>query len=127
MTTPVCFQRDNIDKMLKEIASHNIFRSWKLALSNTYRFSEYYLYGIFCSEINNITETNHTIIKKRLFPMINISGSSSEEMLRESIANVLSDRNVIGLFMQKGNRIKGFYIDYDVKYRVVKSFWKDNG
>ena len=113
-----------MDKMLKEIASHNIFKSWKLALCNTYRFSEDYLYGIFCSEINNINDTNHTIIKKRLFPMINISGSSSEEMLRESIAEVISDRSIIGLFMQKGNRKIGYYIDYDTNSRVVKGFWK---
>ena len=56
--------------------------------------------------------------------MINISGSSSEEMLRESIAEVISDRSIIGLFMQKGNRKIGYYIDYDTKSRVVKGFWK---
>lgn len=125
MSTPVCFTRENLQKMLSEIASHSIFRNWKLALSNTYRFSENYLYGIFCTEIMSEEECNHFITSKRLFPIVDITNPNKEDLIKQ-IRDKLCDPEIIGICLQKTNRKLGKYIDFNLRKEAVEYFWSKN-
>lgn len=124
MSTPVCFKKNNLNNLLAKISSRNIFHSWKFALCNTYRFSENYLYGIFCSEINDINTTKHFTINKRLFPMIKIKGNISSNTLQTKIMDALSDKDIFGVLMQKTDRKTVGFISIEQRKEIIYKIWK---
>lgn len=102
MNTPVCFVRENTEQLLKRIKENSVLHSWKLALCNTYRFSEYYTYGSFTD--NFLNGKNHIIIQKHLFPQIDISDCGGTEDLSRKIESSLADDETMGLWLQKKDR-----------------------
>ena len=124
MNTPVCFVRENTELLLKRIKENSALHSWKLALCNTYRFSEYYTYGIFTDNLLN--GKNHVIIQKHLFPQIDISECAGNEVFRRKIESALTDCETMGLWLQKKDRklLSDSYLDFKEIEQSVKNYWK---
>lgn len=99
MSHPVIFERHNLQQMLEDIASGNLFKSWKIRLCNTYRFSEYYLYGLYCDKRLNMR--NHYVIDKHLFPLLNMGDLSTAKGLQKRIDEYMKDKDLFGVWLQK--------------------------
>ena len=123
MNTPVCFVRENTQLLLERIKNNTKLRNWKLALCNTYRFSEYYTYGIFTDNV--LDGKNHTIIEKHLFPQIDISECSDSSDFYSKAGAALKDDEAMGLWLQKKDRkiLAGKYLDFGTVESVVKGYW----
>lgn len=124
MNTPVCFVRENTELLLKCIKGNSVLHSWKLALCNTYRFSEYYTYGIFTDNVLN--GKNHVVIQKHLFPQIDISECNDTADFNKKLYEALNDCDAMGLWLQKKDRklLAGKYLDFSEIERVVKDYWE---
>lgn len=123
MNTPVCFVRENTELLLKRIKENSALHSWKLALCNTYRFSEYYTYGIYTDCV--LGGRNHVIIDKHLFPQVDISECADENIFRWKVETAMRDENVMGLWLQKKDRksLESRYLDFRKVEHVVKDYW----
>ena len=126
MNTPVCFVRENVEKLLETLKKGYWMKNWKLALFNTYRFSEYYTYGIFTDKMLNMK--NHFYIDYHVFPQINISNCTSADDFKNKIKNQLKDDKSIWLWLQKKNRklLEGKYLDFNIVSDVIKNYWEGN-
>lgn len=124
MNTPVCFVRENTELLLKRIKENSALHSWKLALCNTYRFSEYYTYGIFTDNLLN--GKNHVIIQKHLFPQIDISECAGNKDFNRKMESALTDGETMGLWLQKKDRklLADSYLDFKEIEQSVKNYWK---
>lgn len=124
MNTPVCFVRENTKFLLNRIKENSALHSWKLALCNTYRFSEYYTYGIFTDNVLN--GKNHFILQKHLFPQIDISECSGTDDFRCKMERALADEETMGLWLQKKDRklLADSYLDFKEIEQSVKDYWK---
>jgi len=122
----VCFERKNLTELLNLIASNNIFGSWRMALCNTYRFSEYYLYGIYVNAI--LGGRNHFFDDKRIFPHLSIAEYNERKSFENKVREVMQDDKIMGLWLQKTLRKKNsqYYLEFDAKKQVIESFWKLN-
>ena len=117
ITVPVCFERKTLNALLSHIECKSIWPSWKLALSNTYRFSEYYTYGIFAKQHCLMKGHYHTDSIR--FPMVDISLTRTEEEFRQAIAPLLESPDIFGLWLQKRDR-KNLHSSY-LPNSVIKS------
>lgn len=97
----VIFVRENLQELQNRIRKCSFFKSWKFKLCNTYRFSEYYLYGLFNDFIYK--SKNHFITDSRPFPMIDIS-SSSNDSFRDEIIKLKNNNDIQGVWLQKHQR-----------------------
>ncbi len=102
MAHPVVFVRENLESLLSTISSRSIFHSWKHKLCNTYRFSEYYLYGLFCDHVLNLR--SHYLYDTRMFPATHIDRFHSAGELREAVQEAMSRPGIYGVWLQKGKR-----------------------
>ncbi len=123
MNTPVCFVRENIEKLLHELASNYWMRSWKLALCNTYRFSEYYTYAIYTDKILGLK--NHFLIDYHVFPQIDISECAGIDDFKVKMKQVLTSEHSVGLWLQKKDRklLADKYLDFEELEKVIKEYW----
>lgn len=123
MNTPVCFVRENTRLMLERIRKNSILNNWKLALCNTYRFSEYYTYGIFTDNV--LGGKNHVITDRHLFPQIDISECGDICCFRQRVSDALLDGEAMGLWLQKKDRktLSGKYLGFEYIERAVKEYW----
>lgn len=121
MDMPVCFERTNLVRMLKDISKRNIFKNWKFTLANTYRFSENYTYGNFCCNI--LGGKNHFLTSEKILPVLQAYRFKSAEELYLQL-KVLTEKNpeCIGVVLQKANRkAKMDYISSDeIEKAIVK-------
>lgn len=124
MNTPVCFVRENTEKLLREIAKNYWMHSWKLALCNTYRFSEYYTYAIYSDWILNMN--NHFVIDYKIFPQVDITSCSNRADFDDKIAKVLEDEHSLGVWLNKKQRkyLNEKYFDFDTMCSVIREYWK---
>ena len=97
----VVFVRENLLQLHNQIRNYSFFKSWKLKLCNTYRFSEYYLYGLFNDYIYN--DKNHFITNQRPFPMIDLSNSTPQSF-KNDIIKIKENSKVQGVWLQKHQR-----------------------
>ena len=97
----VIFVRENIKHLHNRIEKSSLIKSWKLKLCNTYRFSEYYLYGMFNEYLFGMK--NHFVSDKRPFPMIDIS-NCNQESLKKQIDNFKKSSIIQGAWLQKHQR-----------------------
>lgn len=84
------FRARNLTAMLTDISRRAPFRNWKLALANTYRFSEYYLYDIYTDRV--LGGRNHFHIAERPFPVVDISLSVIRQVSGRQSAGRWSSR-----------------------------------
>jgi hypothetical protein len=125
ISLPACFVRENTTKLLNDIKKHSIFHSWKLALCNTYRFSEYYLYGIHTSNVLNMD--NHYYVDYRTFCTLDLIKYNDAKALRTAIDNAMADPRVVGVVLQKSNRklFNGKYLDFNIIEQTIKAYWNN--
>lgn len=121
MSHPVVFVKTNLQCLNFQIAKKALFRDWKMKLCNTYRFSEYYLYGLFVDY--KLHGRNHYIIDKHLFPMVDIASLTTAESLRIEILKRMCDKSILGVWLQKTKRNESHYLDFDKIQNVVYSLW----
>lgn len=126
MNTPVCFVKENTDLLLQRIKKKSIWHNWKIALCNTYRFSEYYTYGIFTDKELNLK--HHYITNKHLFPQIDISECTNIEVFTSTIKKSLLDPDAMGLWLQKKDRklLADKYLDFNKINEVIHQYWENN-
>ena len=124
MNTPVCFVRENLKALLSEIGRNYWMKSWKLALCNTYRFSEYYTYGIYTDYILDMK--NHYLIDYHVFPQIDISECPDIDDFKAQMKKTLSDSHAVGLWLQKKARksLSDKYLDFNSIYDALANFWE---
>lgn len=125
MAHPVIFVRENINNLVSSISRKSIFGNWKMKLCNTYRFSEYYMYGIFSDYVYGLK--NHYLSEKRLFPMVQVSDIASAEQLKERIVEKMADNAIFGVWLQKHNRTKQNYnhIQFEEISKAVHELWTE--
>ena len=126
MCQPTCFVRQNLNCMFNAIRQKSAFPSWKYALSNTYRFSEYYLYNIFTQGVLN--GENHFKIAKRPFPVIDISLiKSAQDLKQQVIAATSSDPFIAGVWLQKRDRktLADSYLPSAIVASTIKQLWNE--
>lgn len=102
MTQGVVFHRDNLRQMLETIAKGSLLRNWCLRLANTYRFSEYYCYGIYSHHV--LEDRNHYLYDYRLFPVRHVVDFRNEDDLLRVLEKEQADDRVAGVWLQKGKR-----------------------
>ncbi|MBO5025210.1 MAG: hypothetical protein J6C86_03600 [Bacteroidaceae bacterium] len=127
MNTPVCFVRENTEKLLAEIKRRSITKNWKLALCNTYRFSEYYTYGIYTDRM--LKMENHYLIDYHIFPQIDISECESIEDFKIKMTTLLHADNSVGLWLQKKDRklLQSKYLNFEEIDKAIKEEWRRYG
>ena len=125
MCQPTCFQRANLQEMLRHIRKRNLLRNWKYALSNTYRFSEYYLYNIFTDNVLN--SRNHFHISVRPFSVVDISLIHDSSELGSEIRKQMSQPGVTGLCLQKRERknLAAQYLPANIIESTIKQIWNE--
>lgn len=125
MNTPVCFQRDNVKDLLERIASNDVFHSWKHALCNTYRFSEYYTYAIYTEEFLNMR--NHFLTEEHTLPQIDVSEVCNAQQFSSMVEEKLKAPSALGLWLQKKSRkaLANTYLPFDDIYKCIHNYWKD--
>lgn len=123
MNTPVCFARENTEQLLECIRRNSKLKNWKLALCNTYRFSEYYTYGIFTDRVLNMR--NHFVINYHIFPQIDISECSDISDFKEKMEMALKLNHSLGLWLQKKDRklLESKYLDFGKTEKTIKEYW----
>lgn len=123
MGLPACFVRENTQALLAHIKRNSPFRNWKLALCNTYRFSEYYTYGIYTDRF--LSGKNHFIRDYRLLPVVDISLFSNGDEFDRHITGLLADGRYAGLTLQKVNRrqLSDRYLDFGIISHTVRNYW----
>lgn len=125
MNTPVCFERENTKKLLEHLTKISPF-GWKWHLCNTYRFSEYYTYGIFCKHF--LKMQNHFHVDRHYFPQVDRSSCSDKNDFVTKMKKELEDKSAMGLWLQKRvrkSRSKS-YLDFDVISQAIKEYWDEN-
>lgn len=120
MAHPVVFVRENLEALLSAIASRSLFHSWKLKLCNTYRFSEYYLYGLFCDYVLDLRD--HYTYDTRMFPATHIDRFHTAGELREAVSEAMKLPGIYGVWLQKGKRSEPA-LPPDVVARTVRSMF----
>ncbi len=102
MAQATVFVRENVERLLARIAKRSPFGSWKLRLCNTYRFSEFYLYGIFTEYA--LAMNNHKVIDHRLFPVVHVAGFDSADALGRRVRELTADGSLPGVWVQKSTK-----------------------
>ena len=120
MAHPVVFERRNLEALLCQIASRSLFGSWKHRLCNTYRFSEYYLYGLYTDHVLHLR--NHYLYDTRLFPATHIERFHTASKLREAVAEAMSRPYTLGVWLQKGKRT-ATVLPHDTVASVIREWF----
>lgn len=119
MAQPTIMVRENADALLSQIASGSIFKSWKHRLCNIYRFSEFYLYGLYSEHVFGLK--NHYLCDKRMLPVVHAGQFSTIGELAEGIKNKLHEYPYIGVCLQKGDRSAKAPFSFDTIRDTVTS------
>lgn len=123
MNTPVCFERKNLESLLNVLKRKSFFGGWKRTLCNTYRFSEYYLYGAYSDFY--LKKRNHFVMDVHFFPQIDMGWCSSYDEFILRMNELLLDKNAMGLWLQKGCRKSNSknYINFNDVKKAVYDYW----
>lgn len=123
MSHPVVFVRENIEALLQSIASSSIFKSWKHRLCNTYRFSEYYCYGLFSDHVLGLK--NHFLTDKHLFPLVDITHVDGKKALMSEIRHKMTPGHTpLGVWLQKSNRNSASYLPFNDIHDTILEYWE---
>ena len=123
MSAMQCFERNNLQKLLSTLKRRHIFSSWKQKLANTYRFSEYYAYGLYTS--HELGMDHHFTIDYRPCPVIDIAECKDIAQFSQELTQTLSDSRIAGVCLQKKDRkrLAGKYLDFNQLERVIRQHW----
>lgn len=123
MSAMQCFERTNLQNLLDRIKKRSVFRSWKHILANTYRFSEYYAYGVFTN--NELGMANHFPIDYRPCPVIDIAEYPDIQSFNDELNSKLSDPRIAGVCLQKKDRkrLSGKYPEFSMLEHSIRQHW----
>lgn len=121
MSHPTIFVKKNLTELQQKLSNNQLF-SWKYRLANTYRFSEYYLYGIFTDRI--LSFKHHYLIEKHLFPLVNIGDNAKK--LQNEIEKRMNDVDILGVWLQKHSRNnqKTAHLEFEEINKLVHNIWE---
>jgi len=126
MGSVIGFRRNTLVTLCHEIARRHWSHDYKIALMNTYRFSEYFLYALFVHYKNDSALQEHFNLQNNIFPMCKYSDFQSREALSERIGELLSNDYTIGVFFQKnGTRFRNELppVPFCELKQVIYSYW----
>lgn len=126
MASLVGFERETLTAMCREIGQRHWSRNYKIALMNTYRFSEYFLYAMYVYFKKDPMLTKHFDLRDSLFPMLKFADFSSKEEVNNRMKQFLSKESTYGIFFQKdGIRFrKKCPVDFTTLKEIVHAHWK---
>jgi len=127
MGSVVGFKRSTLYAMCNDIAQRHWSHNYKIALMNTYRFSEYFLYALFAMYKEDVTMQGHFELQDNLFPMCKYSDFQSSEAISERIGQLLDNDNAFGIFFQKnGTRFRNDTppVPFSELRKIIYSYWE---
>lgn len=126
MASLVGFERKTLMAMCREIGQRHWSHNYKIALMNTYRFSEYFLYAMYVYFKKDPLLTTHFDLQDSLFPMLKFADFSSKEEVNNRMKQLLSKDSTCGIFFQKdGIRFrKECPVDFPALKEIVHAHWK---
>jgi len=95
----VAFKRTTLMEICNEIGRNHWSHNYQIALMNTYRFSEYFLYSNYV--YHKLKLKGHFELKNDCFSMLRYSSFSQREKLTGEIKRNLSKEHVKGIWFQK--------------------------
>jgi len=126
----VSFRRDTLMDLCERIGREHWIHNYKIALMNTWRFSEYYLYVLYTSLLSDTEQEKHFPVDERIFPYLKYQYFDSKDDVAEQMTRILSSPNTQGIFFQKkGTRFRnqlGGIISFDDIKMMVYLNWKQN-
>jgi len=127
----VSFRRDTLISLCERIGRRHWSRNWKLALMNTWRFSEYYLYGLYAGLVYDTVQKKHFPADERVFPYLKYQYFGCKDDVTDRMKRILESRSSQGIFFQKKgirkrNRSGGIISFEDIK-TMVYSYWEQTG
>ena len=125
MSVQFVFRKEVLKELAEKLKAKNIFRSWKIALFNTTRFSEYTLYGIFVERVTGFENSGHFPAREFLVRYI---GPKSYGHRLENLAKLLADFEPLpgeaGILLQRGRaKKKGISPDATLYQEMVYRLW----
>lgn len=124
MDDPIGFRRDVLQEMCREIGRRHWSGNYKIALMNTYRFSENYLYGMYVNYIYDTDMKKHFITDHKIFPWIRYTDYLSLEDCDSEINAVIAKE--MGIKFQKEgqrNRNKKSPVAFSDVKQLVYTYW----
>lgn len=123
MSTPTCFVRDNTMQLLQAIKTNSALKNWKLALCNTYRFSENYTYDLYT--YHKLGMANHFAVDYRPFTTIDLLECTDIDDLMAKTDRILTDGRIAGVLLQKRDRknLSDQYLDFNLIEKAIKQYW----
>lgn len=122
----VAFRRDTLMEVCHEIGWHHWSRNYQMALMNTYRFSEYFLYANYVYHKSKMK--GHFELKDDHFSMLKYSSFVQTERLKDEIERILSKEYVIGIWFQKKgtrHRHEQGIITFPQLKHVIHEMWDE--
>lgn len=127
----VSFRRDTLINLCERIGKRHWSRNYKIALMNTWRFSEYYLYALYANLVYDIASEKHFAVDKRIFPYLKYQYFCSKNDVFEKMERILSNPYTQGIcFQKKGTRFRnqpGGMISFEDIKTMVYSNWEQTG
>lgn len=120
MSTSFCFTKIDLLKLTNRIKENSIINNWKMPLLNTYRFSEYMLYGIFIEHILGFESSGHYISEEGF--VIEPWELSDYNALSQKINN-LSNQKEVAVLLQKGSRLNTKHLSFDDNKKIIYNAW----
>ncbi len=99
---------------------------------NTWRFSEYYLYGLYASLVYDTAQEKHFPVDERTFPYLEYQYFSSKDDVAGCVKRILESPGTQGIFFQKKgirkrNQRGGEIISFEDIKTMVYSNWEQTG
>jgi len=126
MGTVVGFHRNTLIALCNEFTQRHWSHNYKIALMNTYRFSEYFLYALFVHYKNDAAQQLHFDLQNKIFLLCKYSDFQTKETLNERVRELLSNDNALGLHFQKHGakfRNKKTPVPFSELKQIVYSHW----
>lgn len=122
----VAFRRDTLMEVCDEIGKNHWSRNYQMALMNTYRFSEYFLYANYVYHKSKLK--GHFELKDDYFSMLKYSSFVQTERLKDEIERILSKEHVQGIWFQKKgtrHRHERGVIAFPELKQIISEVWNE--
>ena len=125
MSVQFVFRKEVLIELAEKLKAKSMFRSWKIPLFNTPRFSEYTLYGIFVERVMGFKNSGHFPAREFLVRYI---GPKSYGHRLDNLARLLADFEPLpgeaGILLQRGRaKKKGISPDATLYQEMVYRLW----
>lgn len=122
----VAFRRNTLIDLCREISKRHWSHNYKVALMNTYRFSEYFLYTIYV--LYKLEQNAHFELQGKYFQYLKHPYFIQAEKLKEKIIQILSKDGTLGIWFQKKgtrHRHEQGVIAFPELKQIVSEVWDE--